>query len=119
MKTVLEASWNALTEQLEKDFGKVPDLQSVLFLIGVNVLGQGHRKYTKEEKQDLMHIAICELMSLAGYYELTGRDEDGWPHYNLLKTLPAINLLEQEDMLKAYSIQYFEEIEYFSMKENA
>lgn len=118
MNTALESSWTALTAQLEKDFGKVPDLQSVLFLIGVNVLGQGHRKFTKEEKQDLMHIAICELMALAGYYELSGRDADGWPHYTLLKTLPAIHLLEQEDMLKAYSIQYFEEIEYFSTNEN-
>lgn len=114
MKNIIEERWQDLAQKLGKDFGKDPDLQGVIFLIGVNVLGQGHRQFTKEEKQDLMHIAICELLSLADYYALAGRDEDGWPHYTLLKTLPAFNLLEQEELLKGYCLQYFEEIEYLS-----
>jgi hypothetical protein len=114
MNELYDKRWQQLVMRLENDFGKVPDLQTVIFLIGVNVLGQGHRKFSKEEKQDLMHIAICELLSLAEYYELAGRDVEGWPHYNLLKPLPAFNLLEQEDLLKGYCLQYFEEIEYFT-----
>lgn len=112
MKTTYEERWHVLLEKLEQDFGKIPDLQAVLFLVGVNVLGQGHRTFSKEEKQDLMHIAVCELLSLAEYYEFNGRDADGWPHYTLLKALPAFNLLEQEEMLKGYCLQYFEEIAY-------
>lgn len=112
MKSVVDQRWHELVEKLEKDFGKIPDLQAVLFLVGVNVLGQGDRKFSKEEKQDLMHIAVCELLSLAEYYEFNGRDADGWPHYTLLKPLPAFNLLEQEETLKGYCLQYFEEIAY-------
>jgi hypothetical protein len=59
-----------------------------------------------------MHIAVCELLSLAEYYEFNGRDADGWPHYTLLKPLPAFNLLEQEEIMKGYCLQYFEEIAY-------
>ena len=114
MKSIIDERWQELVLKLTQDFGKEPDLQGVIFLIGINVLGQGEKKFTKEEKQDLMHIAICELLSLAGYYELAGRDADGWPHYTLLKTLPAFNLLEQEELLKGYCLQYFEEIEYLS-----
>ena len=110
-------AWEQLRERLKEDFGKKPDLQAVLFLIGVNVLGRAEGNFTKEEKQDLMHVAVSEVLSFPGYYEFTGRDEDGWPHYRMLKTLPAVNLPEQEEILKGACLQYFEEIDYFRVSE--
>ncbi len=104
-----EKSWASLLAALEKLIGKKPkDLNAVLFLIGVQELGQGRKYFEKEEKQDLMHIGICKVLSLSGYYELEGLDKDGWPHWKLIKKLPHFDLLEQEKLLKMLVIEYFE-----------
>lgn len=105
----LERSWQKLLTEVEKTIGKNPkDLNGVLFLIGVQELGKGHTVFSKEEKQDLMHIAICKVLSLSGFYELEGLDQNGWPHWKLIKKLPHFDLLEQEKMLKMHVIEYFE-----------
>ena len=89
--------------------GKRPaDLNAVLFLIGVQELGRGNQDFSKEEKQDLMHIAVCKVLSFSGYYELEGLDEDGWPHWKKSKDLPHFDLLDQEKLLKMHIIEYFE-----------
>jgi hypothetical protein len=88
----------------------LPDLQSVLFLIGIQELGQVKDDYTKEEKQDLIHIATCRLLSYDGFYEFEGIDTDGWPHWRLLQVLPKRELKEQERYLKIQVIRYLDEI---------
>ena len=110
----LEKSWQKLLVSLENSIGKKPrDLNSVLFLIGVQELGKGARTFSKEEKQDLMHIAICKVLSYSGFYELEGLDEQGWPHWKLAKSLPHFDLLEQEKLLKMHVLEYFRiELEY-------
>ena len=104
----LKTKWDELCNRLEKDFGEPPDLQVVLFLIGVQELGRGPQKYTKDEKQDLMHIAVCRLLSNYGYYELEGLDQDGWPHWKLVNKLPPLTLREQDLLLKQAAVEYFE-----------
>jgi hypothetical protein len=105
----LERKWQRLRLKLAEVIGRKPkDLNAVLFLIGVQELGQGAKTFSKEEKQDLMHIAICKVLSLSGYYELEGLDEQGWPHWKLVKKLPHFDLLEQEKLLKMHVIEYFE-----------
>lgn len=105
----LERTWGSLLSSLESIINKKPkDLNTVLFLIGVQELGKGNRVFSKEEKQDLMHIGICKVLSLSGYYELEGLDKDGWPHWRLVKKLPHFDLLEQEKLLKMHVIEYFE-----------
>ena len=104
----LAKKWSRLLTLIENNFGKKPkDLNGVLFLIGVQELGQGYRNFSKEEKQDLMHIAICKVLSFSGYYELDGIDQDGWPHWKLIKKLPRFDLLEQEQLLKGSVMDYF------------
>jgi hypothetical protein len=104
-----ERSWQLLLDHLQTVIGKRPgDLNAVLFLIGAQELGQGIREFTKEEKQDLMHIAICKILSYSGFYELEGLDEEGWPHWKLIKKLPRFDTTEQEKLLKTYVIEYFE-----------
>ncbi|QOI96774.1 MAG: hypothetical protein HRU69_04380 [Flammeovirgaceae bacterium] len=106
----LERRWQKLLDKLTDAIGKKPkDLNAVLFLIGVQELGQGQKSFSKEEKQDLMHIAICRVLSSSGYYSLLGLDEQGWPHWKLEKKLPNFDLLEQEKLLKMHIIDYFEE----------
>jgi hypothetical protein len=105
----LERTWASLLQAVEQMIGKKPkDLNSVLFLIGVQELGRGQATFSKEEKQDLMHIGICKVLSYAGYYVLEGLDKDGWPHWKLIKKLPHFDLLEQEKLLKMLVIEYFE-----------
>ena len=93
---------------LEERFGKVPDMEGILFLIGINELGAiPSRKFSKEQKQDLMHIAVCTLLSQLGYYEFVMRDEQGWPHFQEVKAVPVSGMKEQEQMLKECIIRYF------------
>lgn len=110
MKQELEdQDWEQLLDQLEGMIGKRPaDLNGVLFLIGVQELGKGHQFFTKEQKQDLMHIAVCKVLSYSGYYELEGLDADGWPHWKLVQPLPFVDLLSQETLLKQHVLEYFE-----------
>ena len=106
----LDMQWSRLMDHLEKVVGKRPtDLKSVLFLIGVQELGKGVQDFTKEEKRDLMHIAICKVLSFSGFYELEGLDEAGWPHWKVKKKLPHFDILEQEKLLKMHVLEYFEQ----------
>ena len=107
-----EKKWLALRGKLKDQFGKPPDLNAILFLIGIRELGKYKKKFTKEEKQDLMHIATCSVLSHSGYYELQGLDQDGWPHWVAKKKLPVMDLVVQEDFLKDHVLRYFEEMEY-------
>jgi hypothetical protein len=106
----LERQWNRLLTELEGILEKRPkDLNGVLFIVGMQELGKGAKHFSKEEKQDLMHIAICKVLSLSGYYELEGQDAEGWPHWKLVKKLPHFDLLEQEKLLKMHVLEYFEQ----------
>jgi len=105
-----EQRWLDTEMLLKERFNKVPDMEGILFLIGVNELGRlPRRKFSKEQKQDLMHIAVCTLLSQLGYYTFSGRDEEGWPHYQELDTVPVKGMADQERMLKECVIRYFEE----------
>ncbi len=104
----LQARWWKLEEKLLERFGKKPDLESVLFLVGIQELGNIRKKFTKEQKQDLIHVAVCSLLSQSGYFELDRVDDEGWPHFRQLKSLPELNLIEQENFLKDHTLLYFE-----------
>lgn len=83
-------------------------MEAILFLIGMQETGFVKTKITKEQKQDLMHVAVCTLLSDSGYYLLEGKDADGWPHFKQLKEMPALNVIEQENFLKDHVLLYFE-----------
>ena len=102
-----DARWETLMVEMEARFDKRPDLNALLLLIGIQELNQGITTFTKEQKQDLMHIATCRLFGLSGHYEKTHVDEDGWPHFKLLRPVPFANLKEQERMLKWHVLEYF------------
>ena len=105
----LQTRWWALEAQLVERFGKKPDMEAILFLIGIQEADKFNIKFTKEQKQDLMHVAICTLLSPGGYYKLEGNDEEGWPHFIQMKPLPEFSLKEQEDFLKDHILYYFDQ----------
>lgn len=106
----LQLRWARLMDRLRAQFGKTPNLEAILFLIGVRELGQGSKKWTKEQKVDLMHIAICAILAPAGYYELSHLDQEGWPHYEVKEALPPGDIFSQEIFLKSHIVDYFAEI---------
>lgn len=109
--SLINRKWAALQTETAKRFEmEKPDLKVMLFLIGVQELGKGPLKFGKRQKEELMHIATCRLFSAMGFYELEGLDQDGWPHWHLVKPIPNYTLLEQEMILKSLIINYFEDV---------
>ncbi len=96
----------------------LPDLQIILLLIGVQEAGVLKPSYTKEEKQDLMHVATCQLLSTRGYFEFVGMDDEGWPHYKQIKTVAAQGEKAQESLLKQCIISYFSDSSKLAFHEN-
>ena len=103
-----EMEWqNTLKKMEQMGFDGVRDLDAVLFLIGVQECGFGYRQYKKDEKLQLIHVAVCRLLEPYGYYEYEGLDEDGWPHFVKIKSLPALEAKDQERLMKEAVIAYF------------
>ncbi len=102
------------TRHLVKDLmglEAIPDMRAILLLIGIQELGKGPREFTKEEKQDLMHIAVCHLLESDGYYEFKGLDDEGWPHYEQLRHIKVLGVASQEVLLKKKIIFYFQNLQ--------
>jgi hypothetical protein len=108
----LQARWWKLEEKLIARFGKKPDLESILFLIGVQEVGGVGHSFTKEQKQDLMHVAVCTILIPGGFYELEGWDEDNWPHFKQIKELPPMDFMQQENFMKDHVLFYFSQNEF-------
>jgi len=108
----LQVRWLKLRIKLKERFNIKPDMNGVLLLIGVQELGQGPQEFSKEQKQDLMHIAVCTILSESGYYSFNGLDEEGWPHFTQLKALPELETFEQENFLKDHVLLYFNKLDF-------
>ena len=110
----LKQRWESVVKKLSSQFaeGDTIDLDAIIYLIGVQELGQFDRKYKKDHKLDLMHIAICKLLSPYGYYEFEFVDADGWPHYKVKDQLPHLKAGEQSVLMKEAIVNYFLETEF-------
>ncbi|MBL0129385.1 MAG: hypothetical protein IPP83_18485 [Flavobacteriales bacterium] len=109
MDLSFEKRWRDLVNQLTKRFDAgTLDLNAILFLIGIQELGQHAREFKKDEKVNLMHIGICVVLVPFGYYKELGRDADGWPHFERVQDLPALGGDEQERLMKEAVLAYFE-----------
>ncbi|VAW24542.1 FIG00654761: hypothetical protein [hydrothermal vent metagenome] len=109
----LKEDWDKLLNILTVKFGEGEQLNidAIIYLIGVQELGKGVTEYKKDDKVNLMHIAICRLLEPFGYYEFDFFDNDGWPHYKVLEELPALKPGEQTVLIKEAIVLYFKENE--------
>lgn len=112
----LKSRWESLVNKLSNQFadGDQLDLDAIIYLIGVQEKSDVHAKYKKDDKINLMHIAICKLLEPYGYYEFEYVDEDGWPHYKVLKQLPSLKAGEQSVLMKEAIVHYFLEKTYIN-----
>lgn len=104
---MLVEGWERVEQTLQKRFGKEADLKSVLFIIGLREFGKKQNGFTKEEKQDLMNLATCCILSREGYFALSHMDEDGWPIFKQSKPLPVMDNRQQELFIKENVVEYF------------
>ena len=111
----IELKFQQVKKQLESKFGEGMDMQAILFLVGVNELGIGYKEFSKAEKTDLLHVAICTLLEPYGYYEFEGRDDEQWPHFKLIKEIPPINDREQQHLMKEALTSYFVQNKYVKL----
>lgn len=103
----MNIAWKEVEDMLTARFGKTPNMEAILFLIGIQELGKENKKFTKEQKEDLMHIAMCTILSPDGYYRFEKYDDDGWPHFKEMKKVHGMKIEEQEEFLKKHIIEYF------------
>jgi hypothetical protein len=111
--TQLKERWENVVNILSNQFadGDELDLDAIIYLIGVQELGKVKQTFKKDEKINLMHIAICRLLEPYGYYEFDFYDNDGWPHYKVKEELPPLKAGEQSVLMKEAIVQYFLEKE--------
>lgn len=95
------------------DTDQNPQIDTILFLIGVQELGSGAQKYTKDDKLNILHIAVCRLLEPFGYYRFSDYDDDGYPHFEQVENLPELKPNEQQILMKKAIIQYFVDEELF------
>lgn len=110
----LKERWELVVTKLSKQFadGETLELDAIIYLIGVQELGEIHREFKKDEKLNLMHIAICRLLEPYGYYEFDFVDDEGWPHYTIKEELPPLKAGEQSVLMKDAIVSYFLEKQY-------
>jgi len=105
----LDFEWLRVRHWVKDRFGRsnLPDLNAILFLVGMQEVGKYQARFSKEEKQDLMHVAVCHLLEEDGYFEFEGLDADGWPHWKQVAPLDIRGLAAQEALLRRKVVEYF------------
>lgn len=106
----IKIKWSSLQDKISTKFGggETMDVDAIVYLIGVQELGKGFQKFKKDEKINIMHIAICRLLEPFGFYEFDYFDNEGWPHYKVIDELPFLKPGEQSVLMKEAIVMYFE-----------
>ena len=102
----LEKKWEQLVNKLEKQFNDEMSLKGILYLIGIQELNFGVKRFSREEKINVLHVATCKLLSEYGYYKFDSIDKDGWPHYKEVKALHSLSDDDQQKLIKKSIIKY-------------
>ena len=105
----LKERWDALVTILSEKFsdGESLDVEGVLYLVGMQELGQVNRVMKKDDNVNLIHVGICSVLEPYGYYRFDYFDNDGWPHFELLEPLPPLKPGEQSILMKEALVTYF------------
>lgn len=112
LNSEFDEKWLELEQKFIHRFNKLPKLETILFLIGMGEYNGEKESFNKEEKQNLIHIGLCSVLSYSGYYELSHYDNEGWPHYKSEGEMVFMELEEQEDLIKQHVMNYFERNEF-------
>ena len=103
------SDWIKVTDFIKARFEKEPDVRGILFIIGLREMGFNKTKFTKEQKQDLMNLGACTVLSLSGYFRISSVDIEGWPSFEQILPIPAYSNADQETILMEHIIKYFKQ----------
>lgn len=104
------AHWDELRGSIADRFQKTLeeiDIQSILFVVGLQETGIQFKHYNKDDKVNLIHVGTCMVLADLDFYRFTHRDADGWPHFTLIKPIPANSPGEQTLLIKKAILSYF------------
>ncbi len=104
----LNLKWRQVLKHVHNAFPGAEEVQDVLYLIGLQELGKSREKFSKDQKVDIIHVAVCTVLMKYGYFLYKGRDEDGWPHWEATQKLPHLSTKDQEILMKSAVIEYFD-----------
>ena len=99
MNFELEKKWRGLQDKLGEKTGEPPELDSILFVIGLQELNMDVKKLSKDQKIEVMHIGLCVIFTTQGYYKPKGRDKDGWIHFEELHVLYQTFQMNQQSKI--------------------
>ena len=102
----LDKKWNELLEKLENQFDQEMTLKGILYLIGVQELNLGIKQYERGEKVNVLHVAVCKILTPFGFYKFDRIDEEGWPHWIELKALKNLDENQQGLLMKKGILKY-------------
>lgn len=107
--SLVKQRWEALVKLLSQKFsdGDDMDVEGILYMIGLQELGQVHKRFKKDDNVNLIHIGICRVLEPYGYYRFVHYDADGWPHFELVEPLPNLKPGEQGILMKSAIVDYF------------
>lgn len=105
----LKERWETLVSLLTERFSETEtiDIEGILYLIGIQELGQIHKRFKKDDNVNIIHIGICSVLEPFGYYEFDYFDDEGWPHFKLVEELPPLKPGEQSVLMKDAIAHYF------------
>lgn len=103
----MASDWDTLQHKLKARFDSEMDVDAILFMIGLQELGKPFQRYKKDQKLEIMHVAICTLLEPFGFYEFLGKDEEGWPHWQLKENLPFLDAKQQNNLMISAIVDYF------------
>ncbi len=105
----LKDQWEKLVYTLTESFSETEsiDIEGILYLVGLQELGQVHKRFKKNDNVDIIHIGICSVLEPFGYYAFDYFDDERWPHFKLLEELPPLKPGEQSILMKEAVVHYF------------
>lgn len=107
MTVDLNQRWQEFLEQASYHFKVTANQEFLLFMIGMQELGQGFKSYSKQEKMDIINLARCRLLTMSDFLRQTGVDADGWPTFEVLKDENELLPSERDKLLKESMMTYF------------
>ena len=105
----LKERWELLIDQLSQQFSDAEalEIEGVLYLIGLQEFGKIEQKFKKDDNVNLIHVGICSVLEPYGFYCFDFIDDDGWPHFELVESLPVLKPGEQSLLIKTAIVDYF------------
>lgn len=102
-----KAQWARFKEMFKENYGEMPSVISVLFVLGLGEIDDTLAELTKEEKEAVIHVGLCSLLEKEGLYKRIEVDQDGWPHFEATQKATSLDIEKQEHYLRKLILKHY------------